>query len=412
MERLDAKPLSCGRRRSSVCRVSTRSLLPAGFPSGVDPFSGGTRLRRTPVVRLLRQALVAADVRPGPVVVACSGGPDSTALMLAIALLAKSRGLQPHVVCIDHQLRADAAIEAQQVVDVATRLGMTAQGLRVQVVAGPSKQAQARAARYAALLDVAERWGAAWICLGHTRDDQAETMLMRWLGGAGTRGLAGMKPVARPPLATSSRVRLLRPLLAVSREQISAFLGHATSLVSPLPCDDPSNRDARYLRSRLRHEVLPALRRVAPQLDAHLLELSEQLARDADCLDALAEHALASLLRSARVLPPSLPEVQERLAISVQALTAWPYAITARVLRRLLGPGLGGRHVTALLSLCTGSAGRKWLDLPGCGRVERSRDWLLLTQWASPDPSAQAGAPPWLLDALVKQTLDGCDADA
>ena len=364
------------------------------------------------MVRLLRRALQATSVQPGQVLVACSGGPDSTALMLSLVLLADALPSRPSVVCVDHRLRAAAADEAEQVIEVAGRLGLPAQVLRIDVPTGPSRQAQARGARYAALVAHAQRIGARWIALGHTRDDQAETMLMRWLAGAGPRGLAGMRTVAVPPVLCPSQVRLLRPLLAVSRAQIEAFLRLAAPLISPLPIADPSNQDRRYLRAQLRHEALPLLRRVAPSLDAHLLELSEQLACDAEFLDEQAEQALLRLLRSAQQAPPAVALDADRLGLSVRELATLPPALAARVLRRLLGPSLGARHVAALRSLCADTAGRKWLDLPGCGRIERSRDWLLLPRRSVQCLPPQGGAEPRLLPTQEQPVLDGCEADA
>ncbi len=390
--------------------------LPADASTDLDASLLFSRLRRTQVVRLVRRALPATWPGRQRVLVACSGGPDSTALMLSIALLRESQSLVPHVVCIDHQLRPAAAQEAQQVVAVAQRLGLSAQILPVEVAAGPSRQAQARNARYQALVLLAEQLDAPWILLGHTRDDQAETMLMRWLAGAGPKGLAGMSEVAQPPCAWPSFVRLVRPLLAVSRAQIQGFLRQATPIIAPLPIDDPSNADPRYLRSRLRSEALPILRRLAPHLDAHLLDLSQQLARDAALLDELAAQALQTLLRPPASARSPAPSRDDRLALPVRELAALPGALTARIFRRLLGSQLGARHVTALLSLCASTAGRKWLDLPGCGRIERSRGWLLLPRLSPAARTMQASATPDYLGAQTHAqdppALDGWEADA
>jgi tRNA(Ile)-lysidine synthetase-like protein len=330
--------------------------------------------------------------------------------MLSLALLAEAEQLVLHVACIDHQLRQSAAQEAQHVVAVAGRLGLAAQVLPIDVPVGPSRQGQARSARYAALLAEAERIGASWIALGHTRDDQTETMLMRWLGGAGPRGLAGIRAVSSPPVTRRTQVRLLRPLLTVARTQVDSFLQRAAPLVAPLPVEDPSNLDPRYLRSRLRHEVLPILRRVAPHLDAHLLDLSEQLARDATFLDDQAALALQGLLASTEA--PAALRRDGQLAISIHALSRVPSALSVRIFRRLLGPALGARHVTALLSLCADTAGNKWLDLPGCGRIERCRGWLLLPACAATLAPMHADAETRPLFPCEPALLDGCEAEA
>lgn len=225
-----------------------------------------------------------------------------------------------------------------------------------------------------------------------------------------------MSEVAQPPCAWPSFVRLVRPLLAVSRAQIQGFLRQATPIIAPLPIDDPSNADPRYLRSRLRSEALPILRRLAPHLDAHLLDLSQQLARDAALLDELAAQALQTLLRPPASARSPAPSRDDRLALPVRELAALPGALTARIFRRLLGSQLGARHVTALLSLCASTAGRKWLDLPGCGRIERSRGWLLLPRLSPAARTMQASATPDYLGAQTHAqdppALDGWEADA
>lgn len=397
-----------------MCSVSSKPPGHAGQPSSALDLRLRSQLRRTDVVRAVRRALQSAGVADDPLVVACSGGPDSTALMVSVALLREAEGALSHVVSVDHQLRASAAQEVRDVVAVAQRLGLTGHALRVSVPSGPSRQAQARMARYAVLVAQAEQLGSGWICLGHSRDDQAETMLMRWLAGAGTRGLAGMQAVAHPSLNRPSRVRLLRPLLSISRAQIDAFLQAAAPLIAPLPIDDPSNRDPHYLRARLRHDVLPTLRRVAPHLDAHLLELADQLHHDAEYLDQQARLAVSSLLASGSVHAEAAGP--DRLAISVAQLSSLPPALAARVFRLLLGTELGARHVLALRSLCVRTGGRKWLDLPGCGRVERRRDLLLFSRRAPAGAThsavAQAGAAAALQPNSEHPVLDGWEQDA
>src|SRR6185295_1429713 len=150
---------------------------------------------RTPLVRAVRRSLVAAQLAGAePLVVGCSGGPDSTALLLALCLLREPRRL--HVVAIDHGLRRESAAEAEAVRALAERLGAGAEIVAVKVGRGASRMALSREARYAALGEIARRIGARFVAVGHTRDDQAETVLMRLLGGAGLTGLSGMATVA------------------------------------------------------------------------------------------------------------------------------------------------------------------------------------------------------------------------
>jgi tRNA(Ile)-lysidine synthase len=212
--------------------------------------------RAAAVSRLRRAVATACDrrgvLRPGEtVVVACSGGPDSTALLDALARLAPPRSLRLHVVHVDHGLRPGSEAEALAVEALARRHGLGFVAVRVQVGRGPSLQDQARRARHRALAEAAERLGATAIALGHTADDQAETVLMRLLTSATPASLRAM---------AEREGRLARPLLRVWREATLAYC----SALGLTPVDDPSNRDRRHLRSRVRLDLLPALEAVFP----------------------------------------------------------------------------------------------------------------------------------------------------
>ncbi len=220
------------------------------------------------VGRVRRAAAAAADrrgvLRPGEtVVVACSGGPDSTALVDVLARLAPPRGWRLHVVHVDHGLRPGSAGEAEPVSALADRLGLDFEAVAVDVAAGPSLQDQARRARHRALGEVADRIGAGAIALGHTADDQAETVLMRVLTSATPWSLRAM---------AERDGRLARPLLRVWREATLAYC----AALGLEPIDDPSNRDPRFLRSRVRHDLLPALEAVFPGARRRLVTLAER----------------------------------------------------------------------------------------------------------------------------------------
>lgn len=228
-----------------------------------------TPVERTAEVARLRRALAAAMdhravLRRGEtVLVACSGGPDSTALLDALARLAPPRRLRLAVAHVDHGLRPGSAAEADVVEAAAQRLGLSLSRLVVDVARdGASLQDAARRVRHRALRSLAADIGASAIALGHTADDQAETVLMRALAGATPRSLAAMG---------ERDGALARPLLRVSRAQTGAYcrvLGLAT-------VDDPSNRDPRHLRSRVRHELIPVLERVFPAAQRRLCVLAE-----------------------------------------------------------------------------------------------------------------------------------------
>jgi tRNA(Ile)-lysidine synthase len=196
------------------------------------------------------------------VVVACSGGPDSTALVDALARLAPPRRLSLFVAHVDHGLRPGSDAEAAAVEELASSRGLPFRALRVTVEPGGSLQDRARTARHAALRALAAEIGAAAIALGHTADDQAETVLMRALSGATPRALRAMGP--RDGM-------LARPLLRVWREQTVAY---CDALGLPV-LDDPANADPRFLRSRVRHQLLPALEEVFPAARRRLVALAE-----------------------------------------------------------------------------------------------------------------------------------------
>jgi tRNA(Ile)-lysidine synthase len=181
-----------------------------------------------------------------PVVVACSGGPDS----LALLALAAQAGLAPSAVHVDHGARPGSAAEADIVAGFARQLGTGFAGERVTVPPGPNFEARAREARYEALERARERLGATAVLVGHSRDDQAETVLLNVLRGAGVSGLAGMP---------ARRAAVVRPLLDRPRAELAGVC--AALGLSPLV--DPMNADPAHRRVWLRREVIPALERGA-----------------------------------------------------------------------------------------------------------------------------------------------------
>lgn len=222
------------------------------------------RVRRAVARALDRDAVLVPGER---VVVAVSGGPDSTALLDALARLAPPRRLDLHVAHVDHGLREGSAAEAEAVGALAMSRGLPFHALRVDVdAAGGSLQDRARTARHAALRGLAAELEATAIALGHTADDQAETVLMRALQGATPRSLRAMSP--RDGM-------LARPLLRLWRVQTVAY---CAALGLPV-LDDPANADPRFLRSRVRHQVLPLLEEVFPAARRRLVALAEHQRR-------------------------------------------------------------------------------------------------------------------------------------
>ncbi|MFU8852738.1 tRNA lysidine(34) synthetase TilS [Micromonospora sp. SL1-18] len=299
----------------------------------------------------VRRALL--GVRPdGPVLVACSGGADSLALAAATAFVAPRLGLRAGLVTVDHGLQSGSAQRAESVARWAESVGFDPVRVATVAVAGRpgGPEAAARQARYEALTGIARATGAGALLLGHTRDDQAETVLLALARGAGPRGLAGM-----PPSRWVDGVCLLRPLLDVRREQTRT----ACAALGLTPWEDPHNVDPSFARSRVRGELLPALvRALGPGVVANLARTAELVAADNAALDALAADALAT----ARAPGGGL---------AVAALADLPPAVRTRVLRawaRELGaPGgaLAHCHIRALDALVIDWRGQGPVLLPG-----------------------------------------------
>jgi tRNA(Ile)-lysidine synthase len=220
----------------------------------------------------------------GPVVlVACSGGADSLALLAATVFEARTLPARVVGVTVDHGLQDGSAGHAARVVEQMAALGVDeTAAVRVQVEAeGQGPEAAAREARYAVLDQLAEHFGAEVVLLGHTRDDQAETVLLGLTRGSGGRSLAGMR---------RSFERYRRPLLDVSRDDTVT----ACQVEGIEFWEDPHNADPRFARARVRHTVMPMLEReLGPGVAESLARTADQLRDDMQALDLLAEEAFA-----------------------------------------------------------------------------------------------------------------------
>jgi tRNA(Ile)-lysidine synthase len=289
-----------------------------------------------------------------PVVVACSGGPDSVALLA----LAARGGLRPVAVHIDHGARAGSAAEAEVVGEFAERLGTGFAAETVAVPQGPNFEARARQARYEALERARERLGATAVLVGHSRDDQAETVLLNLLRGAGVAGLAGMP---------ARRGTIVRPLLEVSRADLAAVC--AALGLSPL--QDPMNADPAHRRVWLRREVIPALEAGAARDLRAVLARQAALARaDNDLLDSLAADLLA---RAAGKAPGAhgAPGAGAGHGLDVAVLAAAPEPLVRRSLRRWLGPPPPtASHIDTVMAVVRGE--RRAAELPGGVEVGRA----------------------------------------
>jgi tRNA(Ile)-lysidine synthase len=263
------------------------------------------------------------------IVLAVSGGPDSLALMWLAARWrhALTRGPRLLAVTIDHGLRREAAREAREVKRLARSLGLTHRTMRWTGAKPKSGlPAAARSARYRLLVKAARESGATHILTAHTRDDQAETLLMRLVRGS---GIAGLSAMARE--SEREGVRLARPLLDVPKSQLIATLRKAKLGFA----DDPTNRDVSFTRPRLR-ALMPAL--AAEGGDArNLARLASRLARANTAIELLVDGAERYLtLRDRMTAAPSDAEVVAAKSFDARAFAAMSDEIRLRLLLRAI----------------------------------------------------------------------------
>ncbi|MFL6240580.1 MAG: tRNA lysidine(34) synthetase TilS [Actinomycetes bacterium] len=292
------------------------------------------------------------DVAAGDLVlVACSGGADSLALLAATAFEAPRSGLRFGAVTVDHAWSVGSAERAQRVVDVARRLGAEP-AVAVRAPAERTEDA-ARSARYAVLHATADEFDAAVILLAHSLDDQAETVLLRLARGSGARSLAGMP---------ARRGRYRRPLLGIRRD----VLHEAAAAEGLQPWHDPANEDRAFARARVRHDIIDVLESaLGPGVTESLARSAELLSADADALD----------LWTKAVDPGGS-------AADVTALCRLPLAVRSRVVRAMalrsgVEPGaLTSAHIESVDRLLSDWHGQGPVALPGgvsavrrCGRL-------------------------------------------
>jgi len=300
----------------------------------------------TAAVRVAVRRCLSDLPRDARVAAAVSGGADSLALAAGLAFVRPGS----FALVVDHGLQPGSGRVAGRAAEQCRQLGLVAAVLPAPGVAAADRsardgaggpEARARAARYAALDAALDEQGLAAALLGHTRDDQAETVLLGLARGSGARALSGMAPV---------RGRYRRPLLDLDRATTAAACDEA----GLQPWRDPHNDDEAYARVRVRHAVLPALEReLGPGVAAALARSARLLREDADALDALA------------------PDTDD-----VAVLAALPAALRARSLKRWAerecGAPVTGAHVDALRALVEDWRGQGAVALPGGVQVSRT----------------------------------------
>ena len=320
--------------------------------SGPTPATAQTRN----AVKDSLQPLAAGDL----VLVACSGGADSLALAAAAAFVGPREGFRVGAITIDHGLQPGSDQHGENVAGQLRGLGLgPVEVVRVEVGTDGGPEAAARTARYAGLSEAAQRLGASTVLLGHTLDDQAETVLLGLARGSGARSLSGM---------ADSNGMYRRPFLGLTR----STLREACVAAGLEPWDDPHNQDPRFARSRLRNEAMPVLEDVlGPGIAEALARTASQLRQDADALDSWATWALESALH---------PEG----GLSIEVLAGFEPAVRHRVFRRAAvsagcpAGSVSSKHVDAMDQLVTHWHGQGSVSLPGNLVAWRAGDRLYL----------------------------------
>jgi tRNA(Ile)-lysidine synthase len=367
------------------------------------------RPRLTPAIADVRRAvrtsfqnagLTAAGLTDAPspplVLVALSGGPDSLALAAAAAFEAPRAGIRAGAVVVDHGLQEGSAGIAERAAEHGRELGLDPVLVcRADVASGPASvtgglEAAARDARYAAIDSALRSTGARAVLLGHTLDDQAETVLLGLARGAGSASLAGMAAQSDTPAHGHSHTHTetaqgapirLRPLLGIRRSQTEAFC--ADSGLDPW--HDPHNDSERFTRVRVRKAVLPVLEReLGPGVAEALARTAEQLREDDETLHAMAIETIEDLVEHA----------EAGIAVSAGALAANPSALRNRIIRYVVesefGVSLSRSQTLAVSALVTDWHGQRGVDLPGI-RVVRQAARLVFSRVEPDAPRATAG---------------------
>ena len=301
------------------------------------------------------------DIAAGDsVLVAASGGADSSALAAALLLECKSKSIKVIALIIDHGLQKNSADVTHETKRTLAKIGYeNIEIRRVTVEITDGLEASARRARYQALSDVANSHNAVAIFLGHTKDDQAETVLLGLSRGSGSRSLSGM----------AARVdRYRRPLLAITRAQTEAACEEAGIKF----WQDPHNQSMEFTRVRVREVVLPTMEKeIGPGISDALARSAKLLRDDADALDSLSDEFFSEL---------------EPASLDISKLESQPRAIRTRILRRAIylagAPqgSLSAEHIEPVEALITAWKGQGAISLPGGVTVARISGRLSLSK--------------------------------
>jgi len=289
-------------------------------------------------------------------VAAVSGGPDSVCLLDILVKLRDELGIELHVAHLNHQLRgAESDADAEYVAKLADRLNIPSTVQSRDVTAYQKKtrlspEEAAREVRYAYLAEIAREVGAERIAVGHTADDQVETILMHLIRGSGTRGLRGLLPESRWHPGQEN-VTIIRPLLEISRAETNSYCGENRLE----PRDDTSNASLVPLRNRIRHELLPQLREYNPNIAALLLRTSRIAGDDLAYLDAEADILNKKLVKKQK----------DTIIFDREPFNALPAAMKRHLLRTsaesLLGniKDIEAAHIEEIINILDKPSGKK-----------------------------------------------------
>ncbi|MFJ4037234.1 tRNA lysidine(34) synthetase TilS [Microbacterium sp. NPDC090007] len=307
-----------------------------------------------PAVAEVRRAVRAAlEGREAAVIVALSGGADSLALAAATAFEAGRLGIRVVAVVVDHGLQEGSDAVAQRAAEAARGLGIDAHVVAVEVGSGDGPEADARTARYAGLARAAAERGADTVLLGHTLDDQAETVMLGLARGSGAASLGGMPAERRDATGPA----WLRPLLGVRRSTTVA----ACAAEGLEPWSDPHNADPAFTRVRVRERVLPVLEsELGPGVAEALARTAEQLREDALAFQDMIDETIEDIVEHA----------EAGISISVAALAANPAALRNRIVRYVVesefGVSLTRAQTLEVARLVVDWRGQGPIDLPSC----------------------------------------------
>lgn len=338
------------------------------------------RTRLTPFARKLLNdwRCIGLPTTNAGILVAVSGGADSTALLLALDELIQKKKLEMRLVVVhlDHGLRGSAAKEdARWVKSLAAQMGYRATIGRADVKKQAARsrdnlEQAARRARYGFFARTAKKESASFLLTAHTMDDQAETILLNLTRGSGADGLGGMAPVRR--LEGASQTKLARPLLGWAKRADTEEYCRARGVEFR---SDPMNGDEQFARVRVRQKLLPLLQTFNSKIVEALSRTASLLREDKAALDSAAERLL-------ELAGEHISTKSHSPRLRVDLLEVMPAAVRRRALRQWIAHGRGDLrrielvHIIAVEGLLSGEKGGRTIELPGGARVSRRQGWL------------------------------------